>query len=144
VARDLKERVRRTYECFETGKLDGLDDIVAADCIDHNPLPGVPGGLDGLKQSIELLRNAFSALTVDIRDQVEEGDTCVTRAIISGTHTGAFLGIPATGRDASVEIIDIIRYGDDGKAIEHWGLWDQPALLVQLGIVPAPDGGNEA
>ncbi len=32
--------------------------------------------------------------------------------------------------------IDIIRWGDDGLAQEHWGIMDQLSMMQQLGVVP--------
>jgi predicted ester cyclase len=34
-------------------------------------------------------------------------------------------------------MIDIIRFGDDGRVLEHWGVFDQLTMLQQLGVVPA-------
>jgi len=36
-----------------------------------------------------------------------------------------------------VQLIDIIRFGDDGRAREHWGVFDQLAMMQQLGAIPA-------
>jgi hypothetical protein len=32
-----------------------------------------------------------------------------------------------------VSLIDIIRFGDDGQAREHWGVVDQLSLMQPLG-----------
>jgi predicted ester cyclase len=47
------------------------------------------------------------------------------------------VGIPATGKRVEVNLIDIIRFGDDGRAREHWGVIDQLAMMQQLGAIPA-------
>ena len=46
------------------------------------------------------------------------------------------VGMPATGKSVNVQIIDIIRFGDDGLAHEHWGIADQMGLLLQVGFDP--------
>ena len=43
----------------------------------------------------------------------------------------------ATGKRVEIQVIDIIRFGDDGLAREHWGIVDQLALMQQLGAIPA-------
>ena len=47
------------------------------------------------------------------------------------------MGIPASGKSIDVPLIDIIRFGDDGLAHEHWGVVDMMAMMQQLGVVPA-------
>jgi predicted ester cyclase len=32
--------------------------------------------------------------------------------------------------------VDIVRFGDDGKAREHWGVFDAMGMMQQLGAVP--------
>ncbi len=46
------------------------------------------------------------------------------------------MGMPATGKHVEVQLIDIIRFGDDGLAHERWGIVDMHAMLQQLGAVP--------
>ena len=46
------------------------------------------------------------------------------------------MGTPATGKHVEVQLIDIMRFGDDGLAHEHWGLMDSLAMMQQLGAIP--------
>lgn len=48
------------------------------------------------------------------------------------------MGMPASGRSINVQLIDIIRFGGDGLAREHWGILDQMAMMQQLGAIPGP------
>jgi predicted ester cyclase len=47
------------------------------------------------------------------------------------------MGAPATGKRASFEAIDCVRFVDSRLA-EHWGVVDMLGLLQQLGHVRAP------
>jgi predicted ester cyclase len=47
------------------------------------------------------------------------------------------MGMPATGKSVNVQLIDIMRFGDDGLAHEHWGVMDALAMMQQLGAVPS-------
>ena len=78
-----------------------------------------------------VLHPAFPDLRVTIEDQVAEGDKVVTRKTITGTHSGALMGIAPTGRAVSISVIDIVRI-EDGRYAEHWGVNTLPAVLVQL------------
>jgi predicted ester cyclase len=45
-------------------------------------------------------------------------------------------GHAPTGKRVDVQLIDIIRFGDDGLAHEHWGVFGMMAMMQQLGAVP--------
>ena len=70
-----------------------------------------------------------------VEEMIAEGDRVVVRWTGSGTHVGAFMGIPPTGRSFTISGIDIYRMAD-GKMAEHWHVVDQLALLGQLGLLP--------
>ncbi len=57
----------------------------------------------------------------------------ITATTLSGTHTGDFLGHPATGRRFSVRSVQIMRVVD-GRVVERWGSTDQLGILQQLGL----------
>jgi predicted ester cyclase len=76
-------------------------------------------------------------MRMDVEDVIASGDKAVARVLITGTHKGPFMGLPATGKTVVVNLIDITRFGDDGLAREHWGVSDQLALMQQLGLIPA-------
>jgi predicted ester cyclase len=63
-----------------------------------------------------------------------ERDRVVTRKTFHGTHQGEFMGILATGRAVTFDVIDIVRY-QDGRLAEHWNVVDQLELMRQLGVV---------
>ena len=45
------------------------------------------------------------------------------------------MNLPPTGKQISVEGIDIVRMSG-GKAVEHWGLLDALTMMQQLGAIP--------
>jgi len=92
---------------------------------------------EGLKQSLVALKTAFPDLRYTIEDAIVCGDQIVHRLSATGTMTGEFMGIPATGKKATWTEIHIGK-GVDGRLTEHWGLVDQLGMLVQLGVVPSP------
>jgi predicted ester cyclase len=84
-----------------------------------------------------MLLAAFPNMYMDVQDLIVSGNKAVARAQVSGTHEGEFMGIPATGNSVSVNFIDIIYFGDDGLAYDHWGVIDQLAMMQQLGVIPS-------
>ena len=69
----------------------------------------------------------------EIQDQMANGDTVITRLVGRGMHRGDFVGIPATGRDVTMEGISIHRVVD-GKIVEHWGYSDDVGFWHQCGV----------
>ena len=65
----------------------------------------------------------------------------VTRKTFHGTHQGPFMGMPPTGKQAAVDVIDIFRI-EDGKIAEHWAVTDMLGLMKQLGMIPSPGPGG--
>jgi steroid delta-isomerase-like uncharacterized protein len=53
---------------------------------------------------------------------------------ITGTHSGTWRGIPATGTRASVEACDILRFDDDGKICIEEAYFDALTQIRQLGV----------
>jgi predicted ester cyclase len=56
---------------------------------------------------------------------------------MEGTHTGDFMGVPASGKRFSVEGTAFLRIVG-GKVAQLWGFLDQLGLMQQIGGLPAP------
>jgi predicted ester cyclase len=122
VRRDLdanKALVRRLYDAFETGGVDPLDEVVAPDFVDHDPLPGQAPGLVGMKQAVGLFRAAFPDGRLAVEELIAEGDKVVARVRLSGTQVGAFAGAEPTGRPMTAEGVETYRVAR-GKIVEGW------------------------
>jgi len=134
-----KEILRQFMKAWDAGDIDSFGDFVAEDSVDHQliPMPGMASGLEGVKQIAGMLRGAFPDSTSEIHYVIAEGDLVAALATGRGTHTGDFMGMPATGKSFEVSEIHIVRV-DGGKMVEHWGLSDQAAMMTQLGLIPAP------
>ena len=68
---------------------------------------------------------------------IAEGDKVVSRITYRGTHTGDLMGIPPTGKSVTVPEIIVDQFAD-GRIVESWRLFDQMAMMQQLGVIPAP------
>jgi predicted ester cyclase len=103
--------------------------------------PGLEPSKEGVKQLFRMYRAAFPDLRMEPQDVLVSGDKAVARVRATGTHQGEFLGMPATGKSVDVQLIDITRFGDDGLAREHWGVFDALTLMQQLGAIPQTPPG---
>jgi len=128
--------MRRLYELVNTGDVDAFDDVLADDFVEHEETPGLAPTREGVKEFFRMYIAAFPDLRMDPQDVLTSGDKVVSRVRATGTHRGEFMGIPATGKRVDVQLIDIVRFGDDGLAHEHWGVFDALRMMQQLGLVP--------
>lgn len=128
-----KAVVRRfNQEVIAEGNLESFKELMDEQFINRSAPEGMDGGPAGMIYFFnEILRPAMPDVHVTIHQQVSEGDLVTTRKTISGTQTGALLGIPATGRAVNIDVIDIVRV-KDGKYLEHWGITSLPEVLSQL------------
>jgi steroid delta-isomerase-like uncharacterized protein len=134
---DHAATLRRMYDLLSAGDVDGFGDILADDFVDHEALPGLAPTKEGVKTFFRAYIAAFPGLQVVPEDVLTSGDKVVARTRATGTHQAELMGIPATGKSINVQFIDIIRFGDDGLAREHWGVFDTMTMMQQLGVVPA-------
>jgi steroid delta-isomerase-like uncharacterized protein len=135
---DNRAATQRFYaEVWNKGDLDAVDDILTSDFVDHAAPPGFPPGLEGAKQVFVMYRTAFPDFRLSVEDLIAEGDKVVARWVTQGTHGGELMGIPPTGKQVTVEGIDVFRLVG-GKIAEHWAQFDMLGLLQQLGVAPTP------
>ena len=135
-----KDSMRRFYDAISSGDTSIVDEVLAEDFIEHDEFPGIPQSREGVKQFFDMSRAAFPDLTMRVLHIVEDGDICVGHGLFEGTHEGEWMGMEPTGKRVSVPIADVVRFGDDGRAVEHWGVTDTGMMLQQLGVVPEPAG----
>jgi steroid delta-isomerase-like uncharacterized protein len=126
----------RLYELISAGEIDAFGELLADDFVEHEELPGLEPSKEGVKQLFHMYRAGFPDLLMEVQDVLTSGDKVVARVRGTGTHQGEFMGMPATGKKVDVQLIDIIRFGDDGLAHEHWGVLDALGMMQQLGAIP--------
>lgn len=128
---------RRFYEeVINQQRLDLLDELFAPDYTNHGAPPDLPKGPDGERAFTGVFLAAFPDGRVTLDDVFAAGDKTAVRFHYSGTHTGDFMGIPATGKAFSAGGMNIFRVRD-GKITDNWNQFDVFGLLQQFGVIPA-------
>jgi predicted ester cyclase len=123
---------RFNKEFIEGANMESFKELVSPDFVNRSAPHGVSTGPDGMIYFLQhVLKIAFPDLKVIIHDQVAEGDKVTTRKSFHATHTGEFMGIPATGKKVIIDVIDIIRL-HEGKYAEHWGMSNIPNVIAAL------------
>ena len=91
----------------------------------------MPDGIEGVRAILGAIRAGFPDHDAAVLQMVAEGDLVATHKTFTGTHDGEFFGMPATGKRATIRVMDFVRY-EDGKIVEHWNVVDMAGLLAQL------------
>jgi predicted ester cyclase len=128
--------VRRYFdEVLNGGDLRVVDELFAPTYEASGGLVGaarVHSGADGMKQVIRTFHDAFPDARITGDEFIASGDKVVVRWTLRGTHQGELMSIPATGRQATITGISILRIVD-GKFQDAWQEADFLGLVQQLG-----------
>jgi predicted SnoaL-like aldol condensation-catalyzing enzyme len=85
--------VRFNKDVIEQGDEVAFRELMAPDFVNRSALPGMPTGPDGMLHTFnKILRPALPDLTVEIHDQVAEGDKVTTRKTITARTAGSLSG----------------------------------------------------
>jgi steroid delta-isomerase-like uncharacterized protein len=125
-------------ETWNNGNLAVIDELIAADHVNHSPGPQLPRGPEGSKMFIGVYKGGFPDTHVHIEDQIAEGDKVFTRWSAHGANSGEFMGMPATGKAVHVSGMIVDRIAN-GQIVESWSEFDQLGMLQQLGVAPMPN-----
>ena len=86
-----------------------------------------------LRKTIEAMHAAFPDSRTEILEIIEDGPKVAVHWQTTGTHTGEFMDVPATGRSIAVTGASFLKFDGD-KLAEEWVVWDPRELLSALGI----------
>ena len=154
--------VRRFYDAVNhtivTGNTALLDDVLAADFVEHPARPGLTGDRSGLVRYLQALHRTEPEILLTGHDLVAEGDRVSAVVRIEGAIGMPAVGLPAvTGRAWGT--VDVFRLRA-GRIAEHWGDdlglgMVEPLLAVDVPVEPPatkwvevarltyPSGGSE-
>jgi steroid delta-isomerase-like uncharacterized protein len=103
-------------------------------------LHGFPEGVDDAATIGDFFAGFWAAVPdarISVGDAFEAGAQVAARLTITGTHEGELMGVPASHKPISVEVITILRFSDDGRIAERWNVADFLSMLQQIGAVSA-------
>jgi predicted ester cyclase len=124
----VKELFRRQQASDDTV----LDDLVAADLVNH---AAGPQGREGLRQILRTIEADLGPTILEQQHLIGEGDLAVQHMTLHGTHRSSTMpllaDVPVAGHPAAWTFIHIWRVAD-GMLVEHWACRDDMGLLEQL------------
>ena len=123
-------------EVINNGNYAAIQELVHPNYVYRSPDQELRGQ-QALQALFTTYRCGLPDLNASIDDLVVSGDKVVISIVLSGTHTGDLMGIPATGRSLKVHGMVLSRL-EKGKIAEEWEVLDMLGMFQQLGIVSLP------
>lgn len=123
---------------WNDGRLGLVRENYAEDIVDHMPVPGQLGGLDGMEQVVVAFREAMPDLRMMLHGTIVSGDLGCDFWTLTGTNTGPLFGQPPTDAAVRISGIDMIRVRE-GQIAELWHVEEMLQFDAQLGgLATAP------
>jgi steroid delta-isomerase-like uncharacterized protein len=133
---NIETSKRVILEAFGGGRTEIVDEVCAADFVDHDPIQGDQDS-DSVKQRIAEYKAAFPDLEFTIEDAFAADDKVVLRWSGQGTFENDFMGQePTNEKGDPIRGISIDRFDENGKIAEAWAQWDVLTFMRQLRLMP--------
>ena len=134
---EIVKLVNRRREAFARLDAEALAADHAEDGVHESPAAG--GTVTGREAIAKFYRAWFAGfpdVTMDWSDLVIDGDRVVEVATASGTDTGGFMGLPATGKRFRLPVVFMFTL-TDGLIAHQRSVYDFTGMLVQIGVLKA-------
>ena len=113
-----------------------LDETFAKEGVFYDVVPGGADrmtGLDGVTDFYELLFTTLPDIHIEIIHQYDVPGCCALEGIVTGTHSGEFAGVPASGNFISFPFAAMYIFAEDPtKLVAERAYWDNLSLVAQL------------
>ena len=128
------ELAKKMFEAWGKGDMETFGELAAPSYVYYYPSSTEkPTSLEELREMAKMFWNGFPDMSFTMEEIYAAGDRVTFRFIQRGTHTGDFMGIPATGNAFESSGILISRI-EDGKVVEQWEEFDMLGMMQQLGM----------
>jgi steroid delta-isomerase-like uncharacterized protein len=128
------EANRATFEAWNAHDPDAVAAVFALDAVIRDVGSPEPlHGRDAIRDRATDLMLSFPDIQLRQLDLIVGEDANADRWEATGTHTGPFMGMEATGNSIRVEGATFSRFNAKGLVVEDVNFWDVGALLAQLG-----------
>jgi steroid delta-isomerase-like uncharacterized protein len=135
---DMQRETEAFYGAMNNHDVKDVVSRLADGVVDHQLPPEMPNGKEGAAAFFTMMFDSAPDLKFEILDTLISDNKVAIRSRVTGTQTGPFLQMPATGKPYDIEGIDIVEVNDDLKVTQHWGIFDFAKMMQQVGLVPPP------
>lgn len=124
--------VRQLIDAWNRGDVQSMAGMWHPEMVHHGRTGPIQAGTTA--QEMTRFIQAFPDLKMELEHVAGAEDFVYTRIRMTATHQAEFVGVPPTGKPMECSLIGQLRF-EDGQVIEHWGIADGLALLVQIGAI---------
>jgi predicted ester cyclase len=119
------------------GETELVEQLIHPDFVNHEADPERSRGPAGAAATSEWLRSCFGEVSFEVERILVEDDMTAAYVTLRGTHEGGIPpGMPATHKPFAVKHVHLVRFADDGRALEHWAVRDDLGAMMQAGLLP--------
>lgn len=92
-------------------------------------------GREAIRDNMAALFVGFPDVRLDVRDVFSDANRMCVQVTMRGTHSGEYVGVPATGRSIEVQMCLVFTFDDAGLAKEEVVYSDAATFFRQLGLI---------
>ena len=139
-AETIRRNLREVFERFMISPdIEQAERLYHPDYFNHEADAERRSGPEGALATAQWLASCFGEISYEVEDIIVEGDRAAAYVTMSGTHEGGLPpGLPATHKPFLVKHVHLVRFAEDGRAIEHRAVRDDLGLAMQAGLLPPP------
>jgi steroid delta-isomerase-like uncharacterized protein len=131
-------RIKAVHEHFRIENTHALDAVMATfgttcSFLANNELHE---GREAVRAFYDEFFRGFPDLRFDIKSLHVGEDAIPVELVLSGTHSGTWFGMPATGRHFEMPACAVFIFDEDDRIIGERGYFDSALMLRQLGLLP--------
>lgn len=112
----------------------GMRELLDERVLTHSPGGTTSTGVEALQRSWVAAHEGLRELRHDVQELLDAGQSAAARLVVTGVHSGPFLGLAATGAAVRVDQALFIRVGS-GRITQMWEVVDTGEGLRQLGAL---------
>ncbi len=139
---EMQRETEAFYAAMNNHDLKDVMSRLADGVVDHQLPPEMPAGKESSAAFFTMMFDSAPDMKFEILDMLISDNKVAIRSRVTGTQTGPFLDMPATGKPFDVEDIDIFEMNDDLKITQLWGIFDLARMMQQVGLAPPPQSSS--
>lgn len=138
----IEARVNRVQEHIDCENRHDLAAIMQtiSPVADYEDVPWLEHftGRDGVETYYAQLLKSLPDLRIEVQRRHVAGDAVIVEVLITGTHLGAWRGLPATGRSLAFPLCGVFTFDDNDRIAGERIYYDRATVLRQLGVFHEP------
>ena len=128
--------LERRFTALNNRDLATLMTIHASTGVVDSPLGGHATGSEAIRKVYDAWLVSFPDAQFEAEPPIVDGDRVAQVATVTGTDSGGFMGLPATGKRFSMPMVFLFTMRD-GKIQHERRIYDFTGLMIQLGVLKA-------